>query len=227
MKSVLTKKHFEFYCDEDDKDCIKGLCSSLEENYDRITDDLQAVIQDKINVYIYHDLTAYHKTLNIVDAPNWLVGNAWGNNLYMVSPIATGIPHTYDDMMKVITHEFTHIVISNINHETEKIPIWLNEGIAVYEARQINRESFSAIRSSSVFPSLEDLKTESISFGNNNGYLYSFSIIDFIVDRFGHKMLNPLIKAPWDFEPIIGMTNAEFEKQWIHYVKTINEACAE
>lgn len=52
----------------------------------------------------------------------------------MVSPYVDKSKEDY--MIKVAIHEFTHVLVRKINKEG--VPIWLNEGIATFEANQMD-----------------------------------------------------------------------------------------
>lgn len=216
----LETNHFKFYSKDDDKGCMKDLSNALEDNYSRITNDLKASLDKKVEVYIYSDLSTYHKARNQPNAPNWLVGNAIpdSNIIQMVSPLnADGRP--YSDLIKVIVHEFTHVVEDNIKTEKD-IPLWINEGVAVYEAKQIvgTEQAIVSAKSTGKFPTLKDLETDSYTFGNNNGYTFSYLIVDYIVKTYGYEKLIDLIKTPSEFEKILGLSKEDFQKNWISHL---------
>lgn len=48
-------EHFKFYCEPDDVSWIEGVISVLEDNYDRITNDLRAELTEKCEVVLYPD----------------------------------------------------------------------------------------------------------------------------------------------------------------------------
>jgi hypothetical protein len=211
-------KHFKFHCKEQDNSCLKDLSYALEENFTRITNDLHTSLKKKIDVYIYSDLSAYHKAINQPDAPSWLVGNAVcdANIIQIVNPSnADGRP--YSDFLKVIVHEFTHIVEYNINSDVNGIPKWLDEGVAVFEAEQdsgTDKVLYKA-KSDNNFPSLKDLETDSYTFGNMKGYQFSYSIIDYLLKTYKYDKLIAIIKSPSDFEKILGESKEDFQKKWI------------
>lgn len=214
----LETKHFKFYSKDKDKQCLKDLSNALEDNYTRIINDLHTSLNEKIDVNIYSDLNTYHKAADRPDAPSWFVGNAvpGSNSIQMVNPSnADGRP--YSDFMKVIIHEFTHVVIMNINPDVYNIPSWLNEGVAVFEAKQDEgtEQVILKAKSSNKFPSLEDLETNVSAFGNNGGYQFSYSIIQYIVKNYGYDKLIALIKSPTDFDKILGVSKDDFQKEWI------------
>lgn len=214
----LESEHFKFYSKEQDKECLKDLSNALEDNYARVTNNLNASLDKKVSVYIYSDLSTFHKAIYQPDAPSWVVGIALptSNTIKMVHPSnADGRP--YSDFMKIIVHEFTHVVVSNISSEPEDIPIWLNEGVALFEAEQHEGVEETLSKASNKFPSLKDLETDSSTFGYNGGYQFSYSIAEYIVKIYGYDKLIALIKLPSEFEKILGLSEEDFQKEWITY----------
>lgn len=216
----LETKHFKFYSKKKNSYCINDLSKTLEENYSRITTDLQENLKGKINIYIYSDLTTYHKAIKLPDAPSWLIGTASSNNtIQMVDP-ANIYDRNYDASKKVIVHEFTHVVEANLTTSKTGIPKWLNEGTAEFEAKQGSqfKQALEKAKSSNKFPTLKDLETDSYTFGNKGGYQFSYSIVDYIVKTYGQNKLVALIKSPSDFEKILGVSKDDFQKKWVNSI---------
>ena len=214
--------HFIFYAAEQDKACIKDLIKTLEDNYTRITDDLDASLNKKASIYIYSDLSTFHAAINQPDAPSWVVGIALPGTttIKIVNPSnADGRP--YSDMMKVIVHEFTHIVTMNINSDVYNIPLWLSEGIAVFEAEQSEgtAEVISRAKSSNEYPTLKSIESGTNNFGTRGGYQFSYSIIEYMVNTYGYDKVIALIKSPSEFEKILGLSEEDFQKEWIAHLK--------
>jgi hypothetical protein len=217
----LESDHFMFYSKEQDKKCIKDLSNTLEDNFTRITDDLDTTLNKKVNIYIYSDLSTFHTAINQPDAPSWVVGTALPGTttIKMVNPSnADGRP--YSNMMKVIVHEFTHIVAMNINSKVYDVPIWLNEGVAMLEAEQYEgvEEVLSKAKSSNEFPTLKDLEAATYNFGNIGGYQFSYSILEYMVKAYGYDKVIALIKSPSEFEKILGLSKEDFQKEWIAHL---------
>lgn len=221
MIQQLKSNHFTFYSKDEDKDCLEELLRTLEQNFTRITEDLKVSLDKKVEVYIYSDLNTYHEAINQPEAPSWVVGNAnpIERTIQMVNPSkADGRP--YSEFMKVIVHEFAHVVTREINSDVSSLPVWLSEGIAVFEAEQNNgiEEVITKAKESDKFPTLSDFETDSYTFGNNGGYQFSYYLVEYIVKLYGYEKLIELIKAPLKFENILGVSKEEFEKQWISYL---------
>lgn len=125
--------------------------------------------------------------------------------------------------MQVVVHEFTHVMISEINSNLKNIPLWLNEGTAAFEAKQMNNNIQNALRikiQNNEIPSLFAMNTENLSDG---GYAFSYTAVEYVVKNYGYNALIKLIKSPSDLQKILGCSNEEFEKRWKNYlVKNYN-----
>lgn len=220
FKLQMENKNFKFYSYNKDKKCLEDLSKILEENYNRISKDLNVTLKEKVIIEVYPDIKAFHDAIGSPNAPNWVVGTGWENKIKMVSPLNPGGQHTYDTLMQVVVHEFTHVAISNINSDLESIPIWLNEGIAAYEAKQMSSNSRSAIKEkldSNDVPSLSEMNSS--NFSEVGGYVFSYTAIEYIIENYGYDTIVLLIKTPADLEKILGNSMIEFENNWKRYLK--------
>jgi hypothetical protein len=218
-------RHFAFYSTKSDIGVLDSLAIILEKNYARITNRLGIQIKKKINVKVFPDIRSFHVAVHYPDAPDWVVGSCIGDELLMVSPLNPGSVHTYESLMQVVVHEFTHIAVyyATGNKAVTVLPKWLNEGYAQYEAGQINdkiRRSVEAGVSEKAPPTWAQLNTApAMEFGSMNGYGLSVSIVEFLVVTYGIDKLVLLIKEPENIETIYGMPENTLEKQWIQYIK--------
>lgn len=221
----LETKHFKFYSEDKDKNCIKDLSDGLEVNYAKVTSDLKTVLNKKVDVYIYSDLNTFHKAINQPDAPNWVIGTSElnSNSIKMVNP-SKAEDSSYVDFKKVIVHEFTHIVENKIRADENSVdifPIWLNEGVAAFEAKQDEgvQDVLLKAKKHNKFPTLDELETDSYDFGDEDGYQFSYSIIEYIVKKYGYDKLAALIKEPYNFDNILGTSRDDFQIKWVDSIK--------
>lgn len=208
--------HFNFYSTKTDKESLNDLEENLESNYERISKDLQVTLNEKIKVTIYPDINEFHKAIEMTDAEDWLVGVARNSEIMMVSPLNPGSIHTYESLMKVIVHEYTHILIGNINATTD---IYLNEGIAVVEANQIDNNTkyyLREIAKLNKLPSIGEMKNNYSRL--EQPYFLSGGFVDFIIKECGYDKVIDLIKNPDDIENIIGHTKEEIILKWSEYI---------
>jgi len=147
------------------------------------------------------------------------------DELMIVSPMNPGRYHTYESLMQVIVHEFTHVAMYYVGAKNglSGMPRWLSEGYACYEAGQINdqiRKSVVSLLSAKEPPTWYQLENATeAAFGQMNGYGISTTIVEFLIATFGFDKLVLLIKEPENIETIYGKSKKTLEKQWIRYVK--------
>lgn len=221
LKKQMKIDKFVFYSEDKDKECIEDLAKSLENNYKVITDNLEVNMEGKINIYIYPDIKSLHVAMNNINANDGLVGTDWGDNIKIVSPLNPGSMHNYDSVKKVLIHEFTHVIESKINSNINTIPTWINEGIATYEAKQTNDKTIEFVKLSvreNKIPTIESMSKEFD--GQGGDYIFSFTLVEFLINNFGYEKLVDIIKTPDELEKILGMSTKELEEQWVSYLKS-------
>ncbi|WP_291648578.1 peptidase MA family metallohydrolase [Clostridium sp.] len=214
-------KYFKYYSNENDSKAIKELSEVLNNNYSTITDNFNTNLEEKVEIIIYSNIKEFHRSIGNADASDGMVGVAYDNTIKMVSPLNPGSIHDKESLLKVIVHEFVHIVTFNINNQKENImPTWFMEGIAVHEANQITDYEKKYIRDN--LSENRDINIDDINdnfYNNKLSYLYSGSIIDFILDEFGYGKLIQVIKSPNEMEMILGISNEDLKNNWINYVE--------
>lgn len=104
-------------------------------------------------------------------------------------------------------------------------PRWLNEGIASFEAKDNNenwiRKTVKSGLDTAELPSFDDLATgnDFETFFKRGGYQYSYTIVEFIISKFGYEKLIEFIKEPTEFEGVFGVTKEQLQDQWVNYIK--------
>ena len=202
IKLRKESEHFKYSSTKSDKEALDDLEENLESNYDRIAKNLNVTLDEKIDITIYPNIDEFHKAIGMEDAEDWLVGVAGTSEVAMVSPLNPGPIHTYDSLMSVIVHEYTHILVMNLNADTDT---YLNEGIAVVEVNQLDK-----------LPSIDEMKNNYS--GLEQPYFLSGGFVDFIINNYGYDGIINLIKNPDDLERITGSTKEELEQSWKEYI---------
>ena len=221
---VLRKEtaHFSYYCRKADEKCLKDLAASLEQNYARITSDLKYEPGHRVKVYVYKDLKTFRKAIGVPFAPDWVVGAAVDNTVKMVSPINPREMHRYAHFMKTVNHEFVHALLNEITTQTGNIiPLWLHEGVAVYESKQAYMlKGIRQLVKDSRIPALDSITdyTSYDEMDENNAYTFSYTLVAYIIDKYGVEALEDFIRTP-DFQKVFGIDKAEFEKSWHKFLK--------
>ena len=213
--------HLKIYCTKQDASCLDDVAKKIEAKYVKISSDLACSLKTKIQIDIYPDLKTYHFAMGFPEAPDWIVGNAErSGKIKMVSPLNPGNTHNYQSMLNVAVHEVTHAFIFKIN---PKVPIWLKEGLASFEADQMDTGRKKYIMSKvnkNEIPKFDDFSSDSQVFGPAGGYEWSYTIVEFAVNTFGTQKLHAWIKNNGDFSSVFEISKEEFWTKWVDYLKT-------
>ena len=229
--------HFNISYNESDKSAIADIENRLESNYDRITNDLKQSLDKPVNIKIYPDLDSFHFAcklksglfwwINIFQKKEaWVVGTApSSNNIMMVSPLNPGESgFTYDAILSVAVHEFTHAVSHKMIVPKEKSLMspfaqFLLDGIAVYESDQWNLviNAQGTITNSDILKSLP----ESIDDGTtllNIRYFAGYCFVKYVIDNYGFDKIIELHKKDYSGNNYDSETRALYD-EWIDYLK--------
>ncbi|SFD39696.1 peptidase MA family metallohydrolase [Clostridium uliginosum] len=215
-------QHFIIFYTEIDKTCIDKVSDVLENNYNRITINFNQQLQEKLTIEIHSDLNQLHIALGFPNAPDWIRGGIGVGKIIIASPLNPPPGSKFDNVLNTAVHEFGHIIVNKINKDT---PRWLNEGIACYEAKDNDenwiRKTVKNGLVSNMLPTFKDLDTgeDFETFFKRNGYQYSYTIVESIIEEYGYDKLYNLIKSPNNFEDIFGITENELQNKWMEYIK--------
>jgi hypothetical protein len=218
LKVQFTSEHFIFYSIDKDKPCLKDLSETLETNYSRITATFKPELPSKIRVRVYPDIDEFQISIGWLESLDWFVGCLTKQEIRMVSPLNPGKIHSYHSLLIVAVHEFAHLVQSALSVDSAT-PLWLDEGVAMYEAGQMDEHGRRAIArciKNDCVPSLNELESGKLC--QSESYEFYYTIAEFIVTKFGYDKLIKLIKAPTDYQDIFGISGEEFENQWLSYL---------
>lgn len=208
--------HFKFYSTDKDKEVLNKLEKSLEDNYERISKDLGVKLERKVNVNIYPDIKSFHDGIGMSDAEDWLVGLARNGEMLMVSPLNPGSVHTYDSLMKVIVHEYAHILVGEITNETYT---YLNEGIAVVESNQFD-ETMKAYLKYAIklnkLPSIDDMEKKYSNL--EQPYITSGGFVEFLVNNYGYDKVTKIIAEPKSLENVTEVSKDKLFENWKEYI---------
>lgn len=215
-------QHFIVYYTEFDKRCIDKVSEVLENSYNRITNNFNQQLHEKLIIEIHPDHNQLHIALGFPNAPDWVRGGVGIGKIVIASPLNPPAGSEFYNVLNTAVHEFVHIIVNKINDNT---PRWLNEGIACYEAKDNNENwIIKTVKNglvNNIIPTFKDLDTgkDFETFFNRNGYQYSYTIVESIIKLFGYDKLHKLIKSPKSFEEIFGITEDELQDKWSDYIK--------
>jgi len=195
----------------------KDVLAVLEENQQRIIEDLRPVKKGKYAVRIYPTLQAFHEAMGSPDAPSSIVGMAWSDSeLRMVSPGNPGPSHDYESMLKVAVHELAHCVTARVAVEKEApASVWLWESIALYEAGQARDVFALPSMQAGQVPRFLGLTQQDRS---ADIYQIGYTVADYLIRNWGWEGVRELVLASGDVTEVLGLTEDEFYAGWYEFV---------
>jgi hypothetical protein len=206
---------FTVYGAEGDQQAVQDVAEALQEQAFQVNRVFDYDYRDPITVEIFPDQDSLdHHGMN----PEMQGYYAYSGDrrIQMVSP-RNPTPQSevdYSQRVLIAVHEYVHLVNNAIN---PNMPLWLNEGIAVYMGPHDlytyvcqNMFPFEQI------PSLTEMENswDSVSAAD----LFAYALVDFIAHEYGQEKLNLLIRNPDKFEDILGDTRSKFEQHWREYM---------
>ena len=177
-------KHFIIYHSDDINHYWIENCSSiLEKIYESIGERFNFFPKKIITVIIYS------KTWQFIQATKlpYHIGAIYDGTLKMQHP---KILYKKKILKSILTHEYTHIIINEITKS--KIPLWLNEGLATYMAKQNPKSKYQT-----KIESFKQLTQLLANRKNKNKLQYAYSIslklVKYLINKYSfNKMINLL-----------------------------------
>ncbi len=212
-------RHFNIHYRGPDKALVKAVDKRLEDNYYRLINLFDVDFDKRIDVYIHPDLSSLKNTMNIDDSSDWLVGLAVGEKtIHIVSPANPPGNHTYESVMEGLVHELVHICVARSSNT--QLPVWLNEGLAVYYSGQkrFAQEVPGLVRNLSVMPGFFILSDHD-RFAKRNGYSLSYTIIEMVEEFAGHGGISRWIKEYPDHSALGLSSLSELEAMWHRHLE--------
>ncbi len=222
--------NFTFHFHAQDEKLMRSLIEEAEEIRKQILEDLGIDFKERIEVYLILSSTESKEYQPGVRMPPWSVGLAYPSlNLIIIKS-----PRTYErgriDLRKVFKHELTHVALGMAFKGREKVPRWLDEGLAMYEAGEWDFYRVSAMTRAVLTRSLIPLSEITHSFPENMeraelAYSESFYLISFLVSQYGKEHFHRFIKEYSGGKglsevlmEVYGVGLGELEERWKNYL---------
>ena len=210
IKPQTSQNFIVFYFPSDEK-IVNEVLDHLEDNYQRILNNLHQKLNSRIVIKIYPNLFLYHLTSTLeinknflskwfnLCHPIWEVANTDKKGIiHVVSPINSGKNgFTYEEILKIILHEFIHVVCFKINNNINGLNFVLSEGLAQYMSDQRNIVIYKE------FPkSISEMAQWDESLDKNYAKIYTFGFlfVQFIIEKYGYNKFLKIYKKNYTIE---------------------------
>jgi len=118
----------------------------------------------------------------------------------------------------VAVHVLAQIVIHRINFN---VPTWLYQGVSAYEGKWIDKNWMKISLANRILkediPTFSEMSVGLKQFGENDGYLLSYTLADFLISDYGYQKLNEFIRNPFEYQ-IFGVSESDLWRQWMHFL---------
>ncbi len=213
INNQLDENQFEFILyDGLSSSDIREISENLQDNYQRILNDLQIQDMPKVIIKIWSNYDNF-----LEDMENDIGIRYTGATGYIFS--MTELRIFYNSQVAVAAvHEYAHLVSLQVNRTISNNPRWLWEAVALYETQEFTDPRTLSFMVSGNYPSLSELNTD---YNNSNHNIYSvgYILLDYIVNTWGMDSVIDLIKNNGNLSITLGIDTQEFESGWYQFVE--------
>lgn len=196
----------------------------LRQAYREVGQDFNYFPKHTVVVMIYSD----EEFKRYSPAPHWS-GGVYDGKIHLPANTKTFSPA---QLKALIWHEYTHVLVRDLSQD--KCPLWLNEGLAVWESSRYAPVSLSelkqALKNTQIIPLIElhqsfapSNRTERIGLA----YQQSYTIVRFLIERYGFWHIQRLLagiknQENWEdiLKSVFGLNWDTLEKRWREYLST-------
>jgi hypothetical protein len=212
---LFDSKYFRIYYQNETLETLKDIENTLNNAYDLVFKYFNIKIE-KTNVYVFCDQVEFQRQRNPAINENnkidWWVGETMDKDILVVSPTLNLNSHNYQSILGVISHEFIHTVINQINKNCN---IWINEGVALYLT---NGNKSKDILKNNKIPNIEIFKVnDQNQFAKEGGYIFADKFIEYVSKNYENGKILELIKNN-NYEKILEKGLKEIYNEWINYI---------
>jgi hypothetical protein len=162
--------------------------------------------------------------------PLWAAGVAYPTENVIVLRSPRAVKGSRIDAVDVFAHEFSHIALGRALSGA-KTPVWLDEGLAIYEAREWTFSRLSVLTAAALTDRLIPLPILARSFPQEAkdaelAYAEGFMFVSFLINKVGREAFHRMIRDFTRFGDLegafrrgTGMSMAELEERWLFFLK--------
>lgn len=207
--------HFAFY-GANKPEYIAHLSKGLDDVYRAFESKYNISLRYKQEVFLHKSKQKLHSALGVHSGPHWLRAG-WQWRILHMAPEE----EFHDiDARKILHHVLFQRLLFDINPQ---MPVWLSQGLSTYESKWIPKERLVQ----SLKHELETLQERSLSstsshfelFKDQHGYELGYAFVDYVITTYGVDKMNEIMRNPFDMYQLLQISEQEFMKEWIEYIK--------
>ncbi len=227
----LENQHFVILYEAGDARIAAALERSSLAQRERIVADLGVDFAEKTEIRLCATLESFQDAQpGKTRVPIWAAGVAYPKENVIVLRSPRAVKGSRDEPVQVFAHEFSHIALGRALTGVA-VPVWLDEGLAMYEAREWTFSRFAVLTYAALTDRLIPLRVLTLSFPADAklaelAYAESFMFISFLINKVGREAFHRLLRdytRYGDLEGALrratGMSLAELEGKWLVYLK--------
>ncbi|MCG6534775.1 MAG: hypothetical protein L7F78_08815 [Syntrophales bacterium LBB04] len=216
---------------ERDKASADELREKTEEVRARIIGDIGRDFPGKTTIIIAPTIETFQRLgPGLPWIPLWAAGAAFPEHNLIIIRSPRAIQRGHIDLLAVFTHEFTHVALGIALRDTP-VPVWLAEGLAMYEAREWTFERTMVLIKAVLAGRLIPLKVLAESFPLEESeaelaYAESFMFISFLINNMGRDVFHRFIldyshsgDLRGSLRRTAGLSLEGLEQRWLLYLK--------
>jgi hypothetical protein len=224
----LSQGKINLFWYQGDNSFAQALMDRAQTSLKSLAADTGAAPEKQINIYIYANSQDLQGSM--IYPSEW----TGGVSFFQYNIIIIGVsPSNLVWGEGAMTHELTHNVIGQVVFNPyDDLPVWLNEGLAMHNqgplTSQFRDPLAKAIRDNKLL-SVKMISSPFSAYSDkaNLSYAESYTLVDFLIQKYGSENMAALLKAfktgnTFDgaFEQVLGFNQDSLNAQWQPWVKT-------
>lgn len=224
--SFIQTDHFDVYFYQDGEHIAAFTAAAAESAYASISRTFRYQINNRIAIMVYNSHNDFQQT-NVVG--EYMEEGIGGVTELFKNRVVLPFEGSYRQFRHVIHHELVHAVINDMfyggsiqsiisNNIRVQLPLWLNEGIAEYEALKWDVNSDMFMRDATIHTYLPPIEYLSGYFAYRGGQ----SVWNYIAHKYGEQKIAEILhriksarSLDAGFKSAIGLSVSELSDRWM------------
>ncbi|MEI6127840.1 MAG: peptidase MA family metallohydrolase [Pseudomonadota bacterium] len=206
---------FIFYYTREDSKAGAFFLHTADRIARRVSESLGFSFDNKVEVFLvtsFDDFKKIHPEAEHI--PSWAVGAA-----YPAQNIIVLLRKSGADLEKTFSHELNHILLGQAFKGKERVPRWLDEGLAMIQADEWNLTRLATMTTAVLKQSLLPMDSIADSFPADLrdaelAYCQSFYFIAFLKGRFGDEAFKNFLKEYCKYKNFQGAIRSTYRLTW-------------